>query len=111
MFLICPPGLRGQYKDSVLEEKVQHRTRILNCSTEQGIIYISRHIKPDVLVLGNEHSWMLEQIRGCLIANWLIIGWAGQVICVRQDLSEKRQDGNITWTSWQDGQELDGMFN
>ena len=49
-----------------LEGKVQHRTRILHCSTEQGVVYISRHIKPDVLLLGDEHSWALEQTRGTL---------------------------------------------
>jgi hypothetical protein len=66
LFLICPPQFRGKFNENELNGKVQHRTRVLHSSTEQGVIYISRHIKPNVLLVGEEHSWALEQIKGHL---------------------------------------------
>jgi hypothetical protein len=66
LHIIVPPEMREAYErfTAVLESKVQHPTRILTCSTPQGVTHISKHINPDVVLLGDQYSWALDDLKG-----------------------------------------------
>ena len=68
-YIICPPAIRGHYDDNELLKKVQHPTQILVCSTESGFVYIARHIDPEVVILGQEYFWALEQLQRTLLSH------------------------------------------
>lgn len=57
----------GQYDETELLKKVKHSTRILQCSTEDGLVHIAKHISSDVVILGQEYSWAVEQLRGSFV--------------------------------------------
>ena len=47
-----------------MKEKVEHATRLLSCTTEQGAVHIARHISADVVLLDHQYSWAVEQVKG-----------------------------------------------
>ena len=63
LYVICPPSIQDHYDEKELLRKVEHPTKILNCSTDKGLIHISKHIGPEVLILGHEYSWAIEPLR------------------------------------------------
>ena len=85
-----------------LISKVQHETRILKCSTSQGILHISKHINPDIVLLGGEYSWTLDDLKGKFIlhSKRFIIGRAGHVICLEKSLSRTIRKDNVIRCEW-----------
>lgn len=69
IYIISPPAIQGQYDEKDLLKKVKHSTRVLYCSTDEGLVHITKHISSDVVILGQEYSWALEQLRGLLVAD------------------------------------------
>jgi hypothetical protein len=64
VYLICPPATHGLLEKGDLMGKVEHETRVLRCATEQGIVHIARHIGADIILLGQEHLSIVEQVKG-----------------------------------------------
>jgi len=111
VYLIYPPKIRAKYDPGALESKVQHPTRILTCATEQGIVHITRHISPQVVLLREEHGWTVDQLKGLLLEPlWLTSGWCGQIVCVQKDSSSDRVDENVVWTSWKQDSTFENML-
>lgn len=64
LYLICPPTVKVSYDDSELRRCLSHESRLLHCSTKEGLVHIAKHIGSDVVILGREYSWAVEKLRG-----------------------------------------------
>jgi hypothetical protein len=64
VYLICPPTGQDVLDNAEAVKKVEHSTRVIRCATEQGIVHIARHIGADVVLLNQEYSWAVEQVKG-----------------------------------------------
>jgi hypothetical protein len=67
LYLISGPG--SSVGDDELYEKVEHPTRLLHCETPQGIIHITKHIKPDILLTAPADSQPISDLRGITQVN------------------------------------------
>ena len=69
LYVICPPTVQASYDDPELRKCLSHESRILHCSTREGLVHIAKHIGSDVVILGEEYSWAVEKLRGSLISH------------------------------------------
>jgi hypothetical protein len=67
LYVICPPTVQASYDDPELRKCLSHESRLLHCSTREGLVHIAKHIGSDVVILGEEYSWAVEKLRGSLI--------------------------------------------
>jgi hypothetical protein len=67
LYLISGPS--SSVADDELYEKVEHPTRLLHCKTPQGIIHITKHIKPDILLSAPDDGQPISELQGILLAN------------------------------------------
>jgi hypothetical protein len=82
-------------------KKVEHSTRLVSCATEQGIVHIARHIGADMVLLDQENSWAVEQVKGKVIRRKvLIVGWTGRVVCIEPNGLQTQIQDNVVRTSW-----------
>jgi hypothetical protein len=64
VYLICPPTVQDVLDNAEVVTKVEHSTRVISCATEQGVVHIARHIGADVVLLDQQYSWAVEQVKG-----------------------------------------------
>ena len=68
LYVICPPSVQASYDDPRLRKCLSHESRLLHCSTKEGLVHIAKHIGSDVVILGEEYSWAVDQLRGSSFA-------------------------------------------
>ena len=94
--------------DDALYNIVEHPTRLLHCETSQGIIHLTKHIKPDALVIAADdgqpsselQSWALHfAFVSCVNPK---LGWVGKFILVDPKLAEGGRFG-LVQTAWPEG--------
>ena len=69
LYVICPPTVQVSYDDSELRKCLSHESRLLHCSTKEGLVHIAKHIGSDVVILGEEYSWAVENLRGLSVSS------------------------------------------
>jgi hypothetical protein len=67
LYLISGPG--SSVGDDELYEKAEHPTRLLHCETAQGIVHITKHIKPDVLLTSPDDGQPISDLEGITQVN------------------------------------------
>ena len=65
LYIISGPGC--DVPDDVLYSKLEHPTRLLHCETSQGIIHLTKHIKPDVLVTASGDGQPPSDLQGWVL--------------------------------------------
>jgi len=101
LYLISPLEVKASYDDPELRKCLSHESRLLHCSTREGLVHIAKHIGSDVVILGVEYSWAVEKLRGSLtITNMLMSGWIKQIVILQQEPSQVRREDNVIYTTW-----------
>src|SRR5436190_19991050 len=99
--MISPPTFCTQLKEKELLKKVKHPTRLLQCSTKEGVVHIAKHINSDVVILGPDYFGSLEQLQGSPNNSAkLTIGWTGQIIYVHTEHEDFNYVGNVISAKW-----------
>jgi len=90
LYVICPPTVQASYDDPELRKCLSHESRLLHCSTKEGLVHIAKHIGSDVVILGEEYSWAVEKLRG----------WTKHIVALQPRQSEIRREDNVIYTTW-----------